>query len=87
MKMKKAVIVFRTKTEVFRLIDELYAYGIRAATTSTPKEAGIGCGIAVETDLIRVPVVRRIIAGGGYGGYYGIFSVERFPTRTVTTRI
>lgn len=85
--MKKAVFVFRNKTEVFRLLDDLYAYGVRASTTGTPKEAKIGCGIAVEIDISKIALAKRIVQSGNYRGYYGAFTVERVGERTITTRI
>ena len=85
--MKKAVFVFRNKTEVFRLIDELNAYGVRAGTTGTPKEAKIGCGIAVETELSKLMLAKRIISSGNYQGYYGAFTIERVGGRTITARV
>ena len=85
--MKKALFVFRNKTEVFRLLDELAAFGVRAGTTGTPKEAKIGCGIAVETDISKLPLAKRIISSGNYQGFFGAFTIERASGRTITTKI
>ena len=84
--MTKAVFVFRTKTEVFEFADELRSRGIPAGTVGTPKEARIGCGLAVSTEARFLSVAKKI-AIGGYGGFYGIFIVERYDAKTKTTRV
>ena len=85
--MTKAVFVFRTKTEVFEFADELRARGIPAGTVGTPKEARIGCGLAVSTEARFLSVAKKIATSGGYGGFYGIFLVERSDKKTSTTRV
>ena len=86
-KSKYLAVVFRTKTEVFSLIEKLNSLGIKALTTGTPKEAGIGCGIAVRTDAVHSSVVRRIVLSGGYEGFFGIYLIETDGLRTSKTRM
>ena len=86
-KSKYLIIVFRTKTEVFSLIQALEKKGISAATTGTPKEAGIGCGIAVKTDALNLNAVKRIVLSGGYDGFFGIYAVATDGVRTSKTRV
>ena len=80
-------MVFKTKTEVFSLIGQLNLTGISASTTGTPKEAGIGCGIAVKTDFRHLNTIKRIIDAGGYKGFFGIYLIVTDGLRTSKTRI
>ena len=42
-------------------------------------------GIAVETDISKLPLAKRIISNGNYQGFFGAFTVERAGGRTITT--
>ena len=86
-KSKYLIIVFRTKTEVFSLMRALNQIGLTATTTGTPKEAGIGCGIAVKTDVVNLSVVRQIVSGGGYDGFFGVYLVLTDGLRTSKSKV
>lgn len=85
--MKKAVVVFRSKTEVFDFIGALAEKSVVAGTTGTPKEARIGCGIAAEVELRHLPVARSLVNSGRFKGFYGIFVIERTGNRISTIRV
>ena len=82
-----AIIVFRAKTDVFSLIVALNSYGVAASTTGTPKEARIGCGIAVKTEVRAIGTALEIINGGGYDSFYGIYRTKTAGGRTSRTRV
>ena len=81
----KAVFVFRSKTEVFEFAERLKQRSIPAGTVGTPKEARIGCGLSVRTDLGFVGEAKKIAVT--FDGFYGIFLIERTPNRSSVTRI
>ena len=85
--MKKIIVVFRSKTEVFGYMDALSERGIPADITGTPKEAGIGCGIAVEVDYGFAARARDIAREKGFRGFYGIFVEERSGARRSLRRL
>ena len=80
-------MVFRSKTQVFALIDKLNSLGIRAVTTGTPKEAAIGCGLSVKTDYSRLPVVKNLLRTGYNEGFYAAYSVEIDGLRSTKVKI
>lgn len=85
--MKKAIVVFKSKTEVFRFMEEIRSRGAAASTVGTPAQAKIGCGISVKIDYGYLPLAKKIIAGGGYGAFYGIYAVTTAGGRTETVKI
>lgn len=85
--MKKAVVVFRSKTEVFEFIEALAEKHIVAGTTGTPKEARIGCGIAADLEIRHLPVARSLVRSKNFKGYYGIFIIEKINNRVSTIRV
>ena len=86
LKSKFIIVVFRSKTDVFTLIGALNSLGISASTAGTPKEAEIGCGIAVRTEYRHLGTVKSLISVG-YDSFYGIYLVESSGLRTSRTRI
>ena len=85
--MKRAIIVFLTKTEVFECIDMLNLYGIKATTTATPKEAGIGCGLAVEVSFCCFSKVGKLLSERHFSGFVGIYVRENHNDRVSTYKI
>ena len=85
--MKRLIVVFRSKTDVFGYMEELADRGIPSGTTGTPKEARIGCGIAVDLDHRYLADPRVISLARRFGGFYGVFVVERIADRVSTSRL
>ncbi|MBO7525635.1 MAG: DUF3343 domain-containing protein [Clostridia bacterium] len=85
--MKKAIIVFRSKTQVFEFMQTLAFYGVKAVITSAPKEAKIGCSLAAETSFENVYSVKKALSEGNYDGFVGIFAAEKNGGRTSVYRV
>lgn len=85
--MKIAIVVFKSKTQVFKFIDQLRERGISATTAPTPSQARIGCGISAKIDARYVSLAKQIIASGEYSGFYGIYQITRVGGRTETVKI
>ena len=71
--MNKIIVVFRSKTDVFGYIDALSERGVPSSTVGTPKEARIGCGIAVEVDGAYLGAARAVLREKRFSGFYGVF--------------
>ena len=84
--MKKIIVVFRSKTEVFEYVDALNENGISSAIVGTPKEARIGCGIAVELDYRYIASGFILSAARRFKGFYGIFAATRKGDRVSVSR-
>ena len=64
--------VFRSRAQALDALTLLKGAGIPAQAVSTPKEAGVGCGISVRFDGKFFPRVRTLLAKRRYvafGGY------------------
>ncbi|MBR1890866.1 MAG: DUF3343 domain-containing protein [Clostridia bacterium] len=85
--MKWAIVVFKSKAEVFEFIELLNQAGIGATTTQTPKEAGIGCGISAKVGFNRLPTVKKILSSGRFSGAFGVYAVVTDGVRTSRSRI
>lgn len=84
---KYIVVVFRSKTEVLDYIERLLILGVKATPTGTPKEAKIGCGIAAKLNARHLGVAQKVLAEGGYQGFFAIYSVVTDGLRTSRMRI
>jgi len=82
-----AVVVFRTKTEVFSFIDDARDSGLGASVVSVPKEIRIGCGLAAQIGDNRIMSAWSIIKKNGYPTFFGIFKVKRGVSGSKITRV
>ena len=85
--MKKAIIVFRSKTQVFEFADILNLYGVRTSVTSAPKEAHIGCNLALEVAYNALPTVKAALSEGSSSGLNGIYAYEKKGERVSVYRV
>lgn len=77
--------VFRSRSQSLDYAERLMAYGVRAETVQTPKEARIGCGLCVRFDgrvFVRAQAVLRM---GRYSTFKGFYRVEYVAGRQVIT--
>ena len=67
--------VFRSRAQALDALSLLKGAGVPSQAVSTPKEAGIGCGVSVKFDCNFFPRVRPLLANaairrsGGICGY------------------
>ena len=85
--MRYLIVTFLTKTEVFSFLDYLAEAGVPATTAATPKEAGIGCGLAAKVDARFLREVDSVLKKGRFGGYRGSYLVHKEGARVSKTRI
>lgn len=85
--MKKCVVVFRSRTQVFSFIDTMKRQGVLVRVVSTPKEAKIGCGISAEISPYEKERAINVIKSENLTSFYGFFMIEKHGNRTTTVRI
>ena len=72
--MKYNIIVFKSKTEVFRFIEEMQDNGVNATAVGTPSHARIGCGISAKIEYRYLWLAKKIISNGNYNSFYRIYT-------------
>lgn len=63
--------VFRSRAQTLDFLEKLKGAGVPAQAVSTPKEAGVGCGVSAKFDEAFYPRARRLIAARPYSSYAG----------------
>lgn len=75
--MTNYIAVFRSKTDVFLFLDIMRSRGVYSTITATPKEAGIGCGLAARFPSHAISVARAAVQSGRLPSFYSFYSVYR----------
>lgn len=68
--------VFRSRAQTLDCAARLREAGIPVQTVSTPKEAGVGCGVSVKFEENFLPRVRIVLSRRAYSSFSG-FLVRR----------
>lgn len=63
--------VFRSRAQALDALSLLKSTGVAAQAVSTPKEAGIGCGVSVRFESNFLPRVRSVLSKRGYSTFWG----------------
>ena len=63
--------VFRSRAQSLDALSALRGAGVPVQAVSTPREAGIGCGVSVRFDANFFPRVRTILAKRRYTAFWG----------------
>ena len=74
--MDYVLISFRSRTDVLSFKEYLKFYGENATLVSTPKEAGIGCGLSVKISVNSLSIAKKILKNKNYTALAGIFLVS-----------
>ncbi len=64
--------VFRSRAQTLDFLGALKGAGVPAQAVSTPKEAGVGCGISAKFDEVFYPRAKRLLASRPYSSYAGM---------------
>ena len=64
--------VFASRSQALDAISYLRGMGVPARAVSTPKDAGVGCGISVKFEEGFLPRVRLLLSKRPYSSYAGI---------------
>lgn len=63
--------VFRSRAQTLDCVSRLREAGVPAQTVSTPKEAGVGCGISVKFEEAFLPRVQLLLQRRPYSSFSG----------------
>lgn len=63
--------VFRSRAQTIDFVSVLRGAGVPVQTVSTPKEAGVGCGISARFDDSFFPRVRYSLGKRSYSSFAG----------------
>ena len=85
--MTEYIFVFRSKTDVFNFYENLRERGIPVSTVGTPKEAGIGCGLAVKTGAQNYISAKSVLYALRPTSFYGVYQTIRRGERVSTSKI
>lgn len=66
------IAVFRSRAQALDFISFLKSAGVPAQAVSTPKEAGVGCGISAMFDERFLPRVTAVLNRRRYTAYRGL---------------
>ena len=64
--------VFRSRAQTLDCVSRLRAEGVPAQAVSTPKEAGVGCGVSAKFEENFLPRVLALLSRRGYSSFSGI---------------
>lgn len=63
--------VFKSRAQTLDCVSYLRGAGVPAQTVSTPKEAGVGCGISAKFEDAFYPRVRALLSKKSYSSFSG----------------
>ena len=70
------IAVFRSRAETMRFNKEMKQIGAICTLVSTPRQAGVGCGLSVKFKKANSPYALKILRFGGYQTFAGFYEVN-----------
>ena len=70
--------VFKSRSETLGYVSALRGLGVLASAVSTPKEAGVGCGISARFEEGFLQRARVALARGHYRSFAGFLKRTNF---------
>lgn len=64
--------VFRSRAQTLDFVSRLRGEGVPAQAVSTPKEAGVGCGVSAKFEENFLPRVLSLLKVRAYSSFSGI---------------
>jgi hypothetical protein len=74
--MDYVLISFRSRTDASSFKEHMKFYGENATLISTPKDAGVGCGLSVKISLSALNMAKKVLKNKNYSALTGIFLVS-----------
>ena len=74
--MEYILISFKSRSETLKFAELLKKSGVYATVVTTPKEAGIGCGLSVKTENVNLGFIKRAIYYSGSKSFAAVFLVK-----------
>ncbi len=85
--MEYVIIAFRSRAHTVRFSEILRANGVKNEIVSTPKEAGVGCGLSVKISKNLLLYVKNAVFSSKLGSFAGFFLVTTYGGRRVVRSI
>ena len=73
--MEYLVVAFKSRQESIKVGKVFNSVGISSSVITTPKEAGLGCGLSVKTDLRNLFAVKNVLTRINAKSFLGLFKV------------
>ena len=70
--------VFRSRSQTLEYLSRLRAAGVPSQAVTTPKTAGVGCGISASFDEVFLPRARSVLQGRAYSSFAGFLIDGRY---------
>ena len=83
--MEYIIAVYRSRSVSIRAYNSLLSNGITCALVSTPRAAGVGCGLSVKFGRVDFARVRQVLSNAET--FAGFFLIRPTLSGTVVTRI
>ena len=74
--MEYVVIAFRSRAQTVKFYELLTKNGVKAQIISTPKEAGVGCGLSVRITLSVLLIAKTLLKKTQPSSFAGLFKVR-----------
>ena len=85
--MEHVVVAFRSRAETVKFSEVLKKYGVYNEIVSTPKEAGVGCGLSLKISQQSITATKRVIAVLGAKSFAGFFLVKILANKKIVKSI
>ncbi len=82
--MNNIIAVFRSRTETMRFNKEMKSIGALCEIVSTPRQAGVGCGLSVKFKKANSPYALKTLRFGGYKTFAGFYEVDINGVKRIT---
>ena len=83
--MEYIIAVYRSRSVSIRAYNFLLNNGVTCALVSTPRAAGVGCGLSVKLNKSDLPRVKSVLSSAET--FAGFFLVRRTFSGNTVTRI
>ena len=74
--MEYIVIAFRSRAQTVKFYELLTRNGVKAQIISTPKEAGVGCGLSVRITSSALFMAKTLLKKTQPSSFAGLFMVR-----------
>ncbi len=79
--MEYIIVAFRSRAYTVKFSNALTLNGISNQIVSTPKEAGVGCGLSVKVSKYNFIAVKRLVFASHQDSFAGFFLVSVYGNK------
>ena len=85
--MEFIVVAYRSRADTVRFADFLRYNGIQNEIVSTPKEAGVGCGLSVKIPKGALVYAKKAVYSAKLSSFAGIFLITDYGGKRLVRTI